>query len=62
MSQNNVDFVDEDAWEYCVELNELDLHSNKFQSVDHSTLSGLPKKLGLNGQLIETYWSEGLAR
>ena len=42
MSQNNVDFVDEDAWEFCVELNELDLRSNKFQSVDRSTLSGLP--------------------
>ena len=42
MSQNNVDFDDEDAWEFCVELNELDLRSNKFQSVDRSTLSGLP--------------------
>ena len=42
MSQNNVDFVDKDAWEFCEELNELDLRSNKLQVLDRLMLSRLP--------------------
>ena len=42
LAHNNVDFIEEDAWEFCGELNELDLRSNKLQLLDHMTLSRLP--------------------
>ena len=42
MSQNNVDFVDKDAWEFCTALDELDLRSNKLQLLYRQTLSRLP--------------------
>ena len=42
LSQNNVDFVDKDAWEFCTALDELDLRSNKLQLLYRQTLSRLP--------------------
>ena len=42
LAHNNVDYVQEDAWEFCRDLNELDLKSNKLQLLDHMTLSRLP--------------------
>ena len=37
-----MDYINDDAWEFCKELTELDLRSNKLQLIDRFALAKLP--------------------
>jgi hypothetical protein len=51
-----VDFISDDAWEFCKDLTELDLRSNKLQLLDRFALAKLPSLRRLYLQVrLSTY-------